>query len=50
MRFKKGELTKEAYRILMYDLENLYPKKPTISQRYHYNLLKGNIKDIFGKK
>jgi len=45
-RFKKGDTTKEAYKVLLHDLECLELKK-TKSNEYHYNLLKGNLKDIF---
>jgi len=48
-KFEKGELTKESYRIIMYDLECL-ELKDTKDNRYHYKLLKGNLKDIFGRK
>ena len=48
MRFKKGELTKEAHKVLMYDLEALKDAKTQDDFNYHFELLKGNIKDIFG--
>lgn len=47
--FKKGELTEEAFKVLMHDLECLELKE-TEDNKYHYNLLKGNLKDIFGVK
>lgn len=49
MKFKKGETTKEAFKVIMHDLECLELKK-TKDNLYHYNLLKGNLKDIFGVK
>ena len=48
MRFKKGQLTKEAYDVIMHDLESLELKK-TKDNKYHYDLLKGNLQDIFGR-
>ena len=48
-QFKKGEVSREAYDIIMFDLECLELKK-TKDNEYHYNLLKGNLKDIFGIK
>ena len=47
-RFKKGEITKEALEVIMYDLQCLELKEESLSNEYHYNLLKGNLKDIFG--
>jgi len=45
--FYHEEDVKEAYKVIMHDLECL-----TISDsknnRYHYKLLVGNIKDLFG--
>ena len=46
MKFKKGETTKEALKVLMYDLESL-ELKDTKENQYHLKLLKGNLKDIF---
>jgi len=46
MRFKKGETTKEALKVIIHDLECL-ELKDTKDNKYHYNLLKGNLKDIF---
>lgn len=48
MRFKKGELTKESYKVIMHDLESLELTKGINDNNYHYNLLKNNLKDIFG--
>lgn len=48
MRFKKGQLTKEAFKVIMHDLECL-ELKDTKDNKYHLKLLKGNLKDIFGK-
>jgi hypothetical protein len=48
MRFKKGELTQEAYDIIMHDLQSLELSSNSDND-YHYKLLKGNLKDIFGK-
>ncbi len=49
MKFKKGQLTKDVFKVIMYDLECLELKK-TKNNEYHYKLLKGNLKDIFGVK
>ena len=49
MKFKKGEITKEAFKVIMHDLECLELVK-TDTNKYHYNLLKSNLKDIFGIK
>jgi len=49
MKFEKGELTKEVFKVIMHDLECLELKK-TKDNKYHYTLLKNNIKDIFGIK
>ena len=49
MRFKKGELSSEAYRVIMYDLGCLRLIDDE-DNKYHYELLKGNIKDVFGRK
>ena len=48
MKFKKGELTKEAYKVIMHDLECLELKK-TKDNEYHFRLLRANLKDIFGE-
>ena len=48
-KFKKGEITKEAYDVIMHDLECL-ELKYTEDNEYHKRLLKGNLKDIFGVK
>lgn len=45
--FKAGELTKEAFKVLMHDLECL-EMKDTEDNKYHYRLLKSNLADIFG--
>lgn len=49
MKFKKGELTRGAYKVIMHDLACLELKK-TPDNIYHYKLLIGNLKDIFGIK
>ena len=46
-KFKKGELTEESFKVLMFDLGCLDLKNTTDNQ-YHYNLLLRNIQDIFG--
>lgn len=46
MKFKQGDLSREAFKIIMYDLESLaivHNKKNT----YHYQMLQDNLKDIF---
>lgn len=47
MRFKKGDLTKESLSVIMHDLECL-ELKDTEDNKYHYELLKNNLNDIFG--
>ena len=47
MVFKKGDLSKETYDVIMHDLECLELKK-TKENVYHFKLLRGNLKDIFG--
>jgi len=47
MIFKKGQLTKESFKVIMYDLECLELVKSE-NNEYHLNLLKRNLKDIFG--
>ena len=49
MKFKKGETTKEAFKVIMHDLECL-EIKDTKDNKYHLKLLKGNLKDIFKMK
>ncbi len=49
MKFKKGETTKEAFKVIMHDLECL-KIKDTKDNKYHLKLLKGNLKDIFKMK
>lgn len=48
-RFKK-KLTKEEGKVLLHDLGCLYFGKQaiTVDNRYHYELLKGNIMDLAG--
>ena len=48
--FKKGEITREAFDVIMYDLECLDLRADKENNEYHYKLLKGNLKDIFGVK
>jgi len=48
MKFKKGELNRESFSVLMHDLESLDLGANVESNKYHYNLLKQNLKDIFG--
>ena len=47
MRFKKGELTKESFEVIMHDLQSMEIKQ-TENSCYHYDLLVGNLKDIWG--
>lgn len=49
MRFKKGQLTKEAFDVIMHDLAciEITHNEDNI---YHLNLVIGNLKDIFGVK
>jgi len=46
-KFKKAELTQESFDVIMHDLGCL-ELKDTEDNKYHYDLLKGNLKDIFG--
>ncbi len=46
--FKIGNLSLETFEVLIHDLELLFPKELKISQKYNYELLKGNLQDIFG--
>ena len=47
-QFKNGEITKEAYKVIMHDLQSLDLRADLVNNKYHYNLLKANLKDIFG--
>jgi len=47
MVFKKGELTEEVYKVIMHDLECL-ELSSSRDNKYHFDLLKGNLEDIFG--
>lgn len=47
-RFRVGEITQESYDVIMHDIGCLnYPE--TKWNKDHIKLLKGNIRDIFGK-
>ncbi len=48
-KFTKNTRSKEALKVIMHDLECLELKK-TKDNSYHYNLLVGNLKDLFGVK
>lgn len=48
MRFKKGELTREAFSVLINDLKSI--KTTNKDNKYYLKLLEGNIKDIFGMR
>jgi len=50
MRFKKGQITREAYKVIMHDLECLKINLKDKDNKYHLKLLKGNLQDIFGIK
>ena len=49
MKFKKGQITKESFEVIMHDLETLW-LRDTKENKYYYDLLVGNLKDIFGVK
>jgi hypothetical protein len=50
MKFKKLKgVSKEMRDIIFYDLELLQLKKNKDNE-YHYNLLKLNLQDLFGKQ
>ena len=44
---KKGEVTGEIFKVLMHDLQCL-ELKDTKDNKYHYNLLMGNLTGLFG--
>lgn len=48
--FKKGEVSREAYDVLIHDLECLDLRADIEFNNYHYELLKNNLKNIFGVK
>ena len=47
MTFKKGSWN-SAYKILFWDLEAIKPKNK--NALYNWELLKGNLKDLYGVK
>lgn len=47
MKLNKGQLNQDSFSVLMHDLMCL-ELKDTKENKYHYNLLKGNLKDLFG--
>ena len=47
MKFKKGELNQDSFSVIMHDLMCLQ-LKDTDDNTYHYNLLKQNLKDLWG--
>lgn len=49
-KFHNGELTLESYKVVMHDLQCLIlkDKKEAPDNKYHYNLLRTNLDDIFG--
>ena len=49
MKFKKGEITKESFKIIMHDLGCLELVNSS-DNKYHYELLKGNLEDIWGRQ
>lgn len=49
MRLKKGSTSKDAYEVIMHDLECLELKN-TPDNKYHMKLLQGNLQDLFGRK
>ena len=48
-KFKKGELTQESLKVILHDLECLELRK-TKDNKYHYDLLRQNLLDIWGVK
>lgn len=51
MNFKKGEITNESYKVIMRDIELLKSyRKDKEDFDYYYNLVVGNIKDVWGEK
>ena len=49
-QFRKNELTREAFDVIMYDLESLDLSADYDGNQYRYNMIKQNLKDIFGIK
>jgi hypothetical protein len=48
-RMKKGSTSKENFRVIMFDLGCL-DLKNTEDNKYRYDLLVGNLEDLFGRK
>lgn len=48
-KFNKRELTREAFEVIMFDLNNL-ELQPTNDNQYRFKLIVGNLEDIFGMK
>lgn len=49
-RFKKGQLTKEAFEVIMYDLGCLSIDFDDHDTFDHYHLLIENLRDLFGRR
>lgn len=50
MNIKKGELDDDTFDVLMYDLECIEFDRCNEQNTYHYDMLRTNLHDLFGKK
>ena len=50
MNFKKGELTKESYKVIMRDIQLLKDNQSQEDFIYYYDLVIKNLNDIWGLK
>jgi len=50
MRFKQGELTKESLNLILFDVNALIDSRTEKDRSYHYDLIVGNLKDIWGEE
>ena len=50
MNFKKGQLTKESYKVIMRDIQLLKDNQSQEDFNYYYDLVVKNLNDIWGLK
>ena len=50
MNFKKGQLTKESYKVIMRDIQLLKDNQSQEDFIYYYDLVIKNLNDIWGLK
>ena len=50
MNFRKGDLSEESYKVIMRDIQLLKDNQGEKDFDYYYNLVVGNLKDIWGKE